>query len=370
MVNFFPQLGRRTSRVDEEIDSMIRLQVEPMNTVQDARQRLQTAIGVEFGTLPPYLYAFYSIRGGTNHESAQRIKSVALQEMIHMCLACNILNALGGKPEVTPQTYPGPLPGDIGPNGTPLTLHLYPFSVEAMGQAMAIEQPEDPPDFPVVRTLALVDPTVKAVTIGEFYEGLDQFLSILPQSDWTAGRNQVDGNQFFAGQIFPINNYADAHRAIHEIVTEGEGSSQGTTASPLDFQDEVAHYYRFGEVFHDRVLTKAATPVGYQWGPVRLGVDWAGVYPAISNPGLHNFSKDPPAAQAAQNACNQAFSSMVDELKAAFAGTAGALGRAVQEMFRLRMAALHALTEPLADGKEVAGPAFLYTPASKGGITT
>src|SRR5262245_14285638 len=154
---------------------MIFLQAQPLNTLQEAQDKLQTAIGVEFGTLPPYLYALYSIRPGTNAEAELRIKSVALQEMIHMCLACNMLNALGGTPKIQVQTYPGPLPGDIGPDGTPLQLHLYPFSQQAMEQAMAIEQPEDPPNFPVKERLEEAVP--RAVTIGQFYMELDAFLS-------------------------------------------------------------------------------------------------------------------------------------------------------------------------------------------------
>jgi len=86
---------------------MIRLQLTPLHTIQDARDQLQTAIGVEFGTLPPYLYALYSIRPGTNPQATALIKSVVLQEMIHMCLASNILNALNGAPALHPQTYPG-----------------------------------------------------------------------------------------------------------------------------------------------------------------------------------------------------------------------------------------------------------------------
>src|SRR5438067_1296143 len=117
---------------------MIRLAMKPPATVDDARRMLQTAIGVELGTLPPYLYALYSIRPGTNPQAEQLIRSVALQEMIHMCLDCNILNALGGSPEINPQAYPGPLPGDIGPDGKPLKIHLYPFSQAAMQQGMAI----------------------------------------------------------------------------------------------------------------------------------------------------------------------------------------------------------------------------------------
>ena len=341
------------------------LQLKPLSTVQDAQAMLQTAIGVEFGTLPPYLYALYSIRPGTNPQAQQLIKSVALQEMIHMCLAANMLNALGGNPVIQPQKYPGPLPGDIGPNGTPLTLHLYPLSSKAMEQAMAIEQPEDPPDFPVVDLLAAAP--AKAVTIGQFYDALDCFLKTLPASDWMAGRNQIVDNQFFAGQLFAVNNYADAHQAIQDIVSEGEGTREGTKYNPLDFQDEVAHYFRFGEIYYDKVLTKADNPLGYAWGPAKLGVDWSGVYPAITDPGIHDFSKDPPAAQSAQNDCNGAFQALVDSLQLAVTGNQGALGQAVQAMFVLRMTALHAFTVPLADKSQVAGPAFLYNPSQPGG---
>jgi hypothetical protein len=336
---------------------MIFLHPPRLQSVTDAVTNLQTAIGVEFGTLPPYLYALYSIQPGTNPAAEELIRSVALEEMIHMCLACNILNALGGYPSIQPQTYPGPLPGDIGPpNGNPLTLHLYPFSQQAMQQAMAIEQPADPPDFPIITAGAAQGP----VTIGQFYAQLDQFLSTLPGSAWTAGRNQIDDSQFFVGQIFAVNGYADAHQAILNIVSEGEGTQQGTQYEPLDFQGELAHYFRFGEIWQDLVLTKTTAAPFYQWGPAALGVDWSGAYPAITDPGLHNFSQDPPAAQAAQLACNTAFSAMVQSLQNAVNGQTGALGNAVRAMFDLRMAAMHAFTVRLADGVSVAGPAFLY----------
>jgi Ferritin-like len=336
---------------------MIRLRIDKLATVNDAQSLLQKAVGVEFGTLPPYLYALYSIRPGTNPEASQRIKAIALQEMIHMCLACNILNALGGSPIIQPQTYPGPLPGDIGPpGGKPLTVHLYPFSTDAMAQGMAIEHPEKVLDIPVREALAAAGP--KTVTIGEFYRGLDHFLGTLPATDWSAGRNQIVDDQFFAGQIFAVNGYADAQKAIQQIVSEGEGAKD----DPLDFQDEVAHYYRFGEIYNDKVLTKADTPSGYAFGPARLGVDWSGAYPAISDPGAHDFSEDPPGAQAAQDECNAAFTAMVDALQRAVTGIEGALGQAVGMMFALRTAARHALTVPLADPAKVAGPAFLFKP--------
>ena len=325
---------------------------------------LQTAIGVEFGTLPPYLYALYSIPSGENDKARALIKSVVLEEMIHMCLASNILNSLGGTPELKPQKYPGPLPGDIGSDGTPVTLHLYPFSVEAVEQAMKVEQPESPPDFPVSKLLAdamIAGAAPKTVTIGQFYRSLDGFLQTLPANAWHPGRNQVVDTQFFAGQIFAINDYSDGHKAIQSIVSEGEGSRQGSVYEPLDFQDELAHYFRFGEIFHDRVLTRDGSGQGYSWGPQKLGVNWKGVYQAISDPGEHDFSKDSAEAQSSQKACNDAYSSMVDALQRALIGQDGALGEAVRAMFNLRAASVHAFTEALADGSHVAGPAFIYS---------
>lgn len=337
---------------------MIRLQLPELNSVEDAHAMLQTAIGVEFGTLPPYLYALYSIPPGTNTQAAQLIKSVALQEMIHLCLDCNILNALGGTPEVKAQIYPGPLPGDIGPDGEQLILHLYPFSEQAMEQAMNIEQPEEKPDIPVAEFM--LTRTETAVTIGQFYTALDKFLQKLPADAWQPGRNQIVDNQFFPGQLFAINNYNDAHQAIQDIISEGEGTAEGTEIDPLDFQGDYAHYYRFGEIYYNKVLTKADTPQGYTWGPESLGVDWSAVYPAIADPGAHDFTNEPEEARAAQDACNLAFTKMIDALNKAVNGQAGELGTAVQAMFQLRMAALHAFTVPLADSSTVAGPAFKY----------
>src|SRR5262245_61460413 len=129
---------------------MIYLEAKRPETLQDAITLLQMAIELEFGTLPPYLYALYSIRPGTNPVASDRIKAIAMEEMVHMCLACNILNALGTNPILTAPTYPGPLPGGISGGGKEaLIIHMFPFSKNAMAQAMAIEEPEHGAiDFP------------------------------------------------------------------------------------------------------------------------------------------------------------------------------------------------------------------------------
>jgi hypothetical protein len=345
---------------------MILLQLKTIKSVNDAADLLQTAIGLEFSTLPPYLYALYSIRPGSNAEAYRRIKSIAMQEMVHMCLACNILNALGTNPKLTATTYPGPLPGGITGGGhKPLIIHLFPFSKDAMAQAMAIEEPEGGPiDIPHDMLAAQQD----FMTIGQFYHYLDNFLKTLEPSKWSQGRNQIDDRQYLPGAVFAVNGYDDAHRAMQQIVSEGEGTSMGggTNPSPLDFEGEVAHYYRFAEIFYDQVLTKANNPKGYAWEG-KLGVDWNAVYPAIADPGAHDFSKDPPAAQAAQDRCDAAFTGLIQELQRAVQGEAGRLGNAVRAMFELRMAANKAMTIPLAAPTQVAGPSFRYRPKLVGG---
>jgi hypothetical protein len=313
---------------------MIYLAARRINTIEDAIELLQMAIELEFSTLPPYLYALYSIRPETNAAATSRIRAVAMQEMVHMGLACNILNALGTNPKITAPSYPGPLPGGISGGGKEaLVIHLFPFSKDAVAQAMAIEEPEAGAiDFPHEALAAAAQP--QFMTIGQFYNHLDRYLATLPASDWSPGRNQIDDRQFLPGQVFAVDKYADAQRAIQRIVSEGEGAKE----SPLDFDGEVAHYYRFGEIFYDQVLTKAKNPKGYAWQG-KLGVDWSAVFPAIADPGSHDFSQDPPAARAAQDQCDGAFTRLVQELQRTVAGETGRLGNAVQAMFELRMAA-------------------------------
>ena len=347
---------------------MIVLQAKPLTTVEHAIERLQTAIELEFSTLPPYLYAKFSMLPDANPQAAAYLGDIVGQEMIHLCLACNIMNALGGNPVLAnpsgqppfPPVFPSTIPGDIGPpGGDPIKVRLLHFCMDAMAQGMAIEQPEDPIVFPQLLASLEDDQTE---TIGQFYRKLGHFLGTLPDTAWKAGRNQIDDSQFFPGQLYAINGNDDAQRAIDQIVSEGEG----TTETPLDFQNELSHYYRFEEMWKNQVLMKSSQPPGYAWGPLgSFGIDWTAVYPAIDDPGQHDFSGEPEAAQQAQAACDLAYSRLVDALQLAVNGQNGQLGAAVRAMFDLRKAATVALTTPLNSG-DVAGPAFRYSPTNPG----
>ena len=63
--------------------------------VVQVRAALQQAVELEHATLPVYLYGLYSLQSGVNTAIADIIQSVAMEEMLHMTLAANVLNALG-----------------------------------------------------------------------------------------------------------------------------------------------------------------------------------------------------------------------------------------------------------------------------------
>jgi hypothetical protein len=86
---------------------MITLAWEKPNSIEDVQALVQRAINLEFSTLPPYLYALMSIPPGENAAARARIHAIAMQEMIHMSLACNIMNAIGGSPDIVAPLYPG-----------------------------------------------------------------------------------------------------------------------------------------------------------------------------------------------------------------------------------------------------------------------
>jgi hypothetical protein len=59
-------------------------------------------------TLPPYLCALYSLDVARNPEAYEVVASVLVEEMLHMTLTANLLNAVGGHPRLdSPRMLPG-----------------------------------------------------------------------------------------------------------------------------------------------------------------------------------------------------------------------------------------------------------------------
>ncbi|RYG40354.1 hypothetical protein EON79_22745, partial [bacterium] len=142
---------------------MVHLKAElfrDLETVEGLHRALQNAIELEHATLPVYLYTHYSLDPIKNRRIRSLIMSVAMEEMLHFGLACNLLNAVGGAPRIDHPgfvpTFPGPLPGAVQDG---LVARLAPFSKELVRDVfMEIEEPETPMSFPVVELSGVPPP--------------------------------------------------------------------------------------------------------------------------------------------------------------------------------------------------------------------
>jgi Ferritin-like len=342
------------------------------------QRALQKAIELEHATLPPYLYAYYSLgadnyaAGTANLGIANLILSVIQEEMLHFAIACNILNAIGGSPCIDKSDfipdYPGPLPGGVESN---LVVHLKRFSLQQdLDTFMTIEEPEDPLHF---RALAM---TETQVTIGQYYAKIKDKIAELGQGIFTGDPSrQVLGGGFPSSELFPIRSVADAGKGIEIIQQQGEG----TTTSPLDpdgiprSENQFAHYYRFAEIYHGHELQAVPNPPPgtppdqlYRYDGAPIPFDESKVLPVIDNP---SASKYPPNTQAhyLNNNFNYAYTSLLKSLHHAFNGHPDYLKAAIRLMHSLRELALEMMTSTRLPNGENPGPSFEYQPINPGG---
>jgi Ferritin-like len=346
---------------------MIRLKPELFRdlngTLAGLRSALQNAIELEHATIPPYLYALYSIKPGANREVAGLIKSVVLQEMLHMSLDCNILNAIGGEPAIDDPCfvpkYPGPLPGGVESD---LIVPLAPLSKQLLSEVfMVIEEPEDPLHFPVTRNFAA--PVQGQETIGEFYAGIIEQLKLLsaegnifvgdPRRQLTTGFKPL--------QIIDVHDLDSAIEAIDLIVEQGEG----TRTSPLGPGHALAHYYRYSEIYYGKKLIPdpdfSPGAPDYVYGGHNIRFDPCDIWPVITNPQRDTYQPGSKLRNL-NDTFNYTYTSLLKSLQMVFSGEPDRLGPAIELMISMEEQAITMMSMPIVPGL-TAGPTFDYTPA-------
>ena len=142
-------------------------------TIEGLRQHLQWAIQLEHCTLPPYLCALYSIKPGNNEESARAIQSVFVEEMLHMVLAANLLNAVGGTPAIDRPDFIPRYPAYLPHSADAFLVPLARFAPETIETFMRIERPETT-DAPAEQD--------RYNTIGQFNQAIEQGITALCSS--------------------------------------------------------------------------------------------------------------------------------------------------------------------------------------------
>lgn len=338
---------------------------ENLDTLDGVRTGLQNAVRLEHATIPPYLYALFSLKPGVNDEIADLIGSVVTEEMAHMTLAANVLNAIGGSPAVDDPdlipTYPGPLPGGVDAD---LTVHLKPFSIELVRDAfMVIEHPLHPIEFPKPATLEVLDET-----IGAFYAKISRAIGDLGEEIFTGDPARQMTKGFGAVEVIPVTDVASAQAAIEIIVEQGEG----TTHSALDSdgsRGELAHYYKFAEIAngHELVPNPDAGPdtppdQRYSYTGPEIPFDGNGVIGLVADPKAALY----PAGSLALRLCdtfNYTYTALLKALHIAFNGQPDTLPAAIGLMFSLKEQFIemsNLLVEPANLNSPYAAPSFEY----------
>lgn len=357
---FHPKTSRKRHQLIHQ--AIPCLECGTITSIEALRGHLQTAIEIEHSTIPPYLTALYSLKEGSNPFAYQTIQAVVMEEMLHMILAANILNAIGGTPVINKANFVPNYPSYLPHSDEAFKVPLQKFDKDTLGVFLQIEKPaaECAPPQPDNWS-----------TIGQFYLAITYALrffdALTPGGIFTgdAGK-QLTENDYYGGggKLVAVHNLDDALLAINEIVGQGEGMNSD---SILDtdhelFGEEIdyAHYFKFNEVMLERRYCPTDTPDDPPSG-APVAVDWAAVYNIKPNPKMADYPTGSPLWQQSR-AFNQTYTALLDSLHNACNGQPAVIKQAVPLMFELKYQAQALMKTPYRDGMN-AGPSFEFVPS-------
>jgi len=293
---------------------------------------LQSAICLEFATIPTYLSAAFSL-GPDNQSITDLIRRVAREEMLHLTTIANLMNAIGVSPDIVAAVPKYPYTLDL--LATPLTLELRSFSLDLVENLfMRIEAPEHPIVFPA-RILSLVrDPPT---TVGLFYAHIieiikdpkmanlfsnaerDVYKQVTVDPNFTpiAYKSDQDTQNYPLGTGFDflIKDPPTAVQYLSWLVGEGEGASpyDPTTAEGLP-----GHFYRFESILKGKYLVKdASVQPGFSYSGGDLVFTPTSVTEFAPNAKAEDYSSQ-PELKLRMDRFNDTYTTMVNALQSAF----------------------------------------------------
>jgi len=300
---------------------------------EDARRALgvllQSALELEFATIPTYLSAAFSLT--SNGKIYQLILRAAIEEMLHMTAVANLMNAIGIAPNIVAAVPE--FPYHLTVLEPPLKLDLRSFSFDLVRDLfMQIEAPEDPVQFPTLAPAA-----DRPRTIGQFYAGIIDIIGsdtipglfnnavrdaykqrqVRPNFAPIAYLSNQDASKYplKADIDFKITDKASAVRHLSWVVDQGEGSAP---FDPLTAEGIPGHYYRFESILKSRFLIKDThAELGYSFSGGDIPFDPAGVHEFDANAKIKDYDAFPPVRRQMKR-FNDNYTSMINSLQGAF----------------------------------------------------
>ena len=237
---------------------------------------LCAAAELEHALMCEYLFAAFTLKRSTDEGLSedqvsavdrwrQTLLMVAKQEMLHLAINCNLVNALGASPHLSRPNLPQP--AKHYPSG--VRLQLLPFGEQALRHFLYLERPEGM-DFDDAEGLAAVECAVPVMsereiaphlqefaTVGHLYRSIEAGFRHLAQKMGedqlfvVSASGQAGGDLFGWSQLRPITCVDDVVQAIETIVEQGEGPRG-------DWRE--AHFGRFLGVLDEYLAMCAANP--------------------------------------------------------------------------------------------------------------
>jgi Ferritin-like len=322
-----------------------------ITTQPQLQEALQLAIQLEFSTIPPYLCAEWSINQSQDTSRVYgMIHDVVMQEMLHFGLACNMLTAIGGTPQIAQASfvpnYPVlGLPGGVQPG---LLVDLLPLGPQALNTFMQIEYPET--------GLLGGNPN----SIGAFYDTIaGGFVTVQPAIVADAFQKEYSGSIDSEGDTLTAITSVDeggsstpgpgsALYAINLIKDQGEGTSTSPDQGTFD-PNNLAHYYTFAQIYYGNTLVQVDGQ--YQFASPAIPI----TLPAVFTFAPSNATPDPSAA------FNTTFSDLLHALQSCWAA-GGSLGSALGIMSNLGTAGQNLIQQ------QGVRPEFKFVAATAGSV--
>jgi hypothetical protein len=276
--------------------------------------------------------------------------------MIHMAIACNMLAAIGGRPQIATLHHGFPsqgLPGGVEPDLRARLARLSPAQLEVF---MRIEVP----DF----LLSPEHQDESYPTIGDLYDAIglaiDENADDVRQAMRETAANPDRANQVGDNIGFTTIVYQEGtdpvpllRAGISEILEQGEGSRSRTLHTGPTSQNEESHYCKFAELHYGRAfqspesdiaLTRETESQFFEGYPIPFpGTVNTMAVPADGYAALLAHDANADAARRALDTFDTRYSQMMKSLDAVWNGPAAkswpTLGEAVGLMTGLRVPA-------------------------------
>ena len=328
-----------------------------IHNIDDLREHLQVAIELEHSTIPPYLCALYSIPDSKNPELVRLIRSVVMEEMLHITLASNVLNAIGGAPALNKSDFIPSYPMKLPHSNGAFTVHLEKFCHSSIDTFLKIERPGKQVARPQADNYE---------TIGQFYQAIEDGLNRICKGDHhfiSDHSKQVTPELYYGGGggIIVVTDLKSALKALKAIVAQGEGLHHTIFDSDdpvFDDERDLAHYFRFNEILLGQFYTRYDKPNSKPSGE-KFAVNWKSSYPMRLDPKTDDYPAGSELRQKS-DAFNRRYTSLLKALHQVYNGEPQKLMEAVGLMYDLKYQAIALMRVPFGENGETAGPSFEF----------